>query len=338
MNYSITDIEKLFFHTIDAKNYVDDFNTDPSITITNIFDNFLNPDFAKRIKDVNKNKFVQIITNFAEEKAENIKWDTTTGLKAYGCKTATAINAIKKLEKFIPYFDEFESSVISIGVYDKKFAAILGRKSCDFNKSYTRGDQRWCADRRAAIKLLERYDIIRQVTSGVPGLICSLFAVNYNRIEEVRCLAKTSVDKVEDEPEEEIWKFTKVSPRHMASNLGRIKSLNYKNSGKPGILTAGINRGLSWAVPTLKVSICGKNYSVHRLVYEAFYGPVSDTAMIQHLDDNPENCALDNLVVIDNKETEEYQKRLDEAGQKSKDYWESRRIAKQIMEMGFFNN
>src|SRR5690606_11217835 len=40
----------------------------------------------------------------------------------------------------------------------------------------------------------------------------------------------------------------------------------------------------------------GKSYRVHRLVMEAFVGPLPEGMEVRHLDDDPDNNALSNLV------------------------------------------
>lgn len=74
------------------------------------------------------------------------------------------------------------------------------------------------------------------------------------------------------------------------SNLGRVYS---DHTGR--ILRPGMNRR------HLHVSLYGhgnggKSHRVHRLVMEAFVGPLPDGQEVRHLDDNPNNNCLNNLV------------------------------------------
>lgn len=73
------------------------------------------------------------------------------------------------------------------------------------------------------------------------------------------------------------------------SDQGRVHS---KRTGK--FLKPGMNRRHR------HVALCsgdgGRSYRVHRLVMEAFVGPLPRGMEIRHLDDDPDNNSLDNLV------------------------------------------
>lgn len=88
----------------------------------------------------------------------------------------------------------------------------------------------------------------------------------------------------------EVWDNYEVS------NLGRVRSLNWRNSGKIKMLEQHDN-GSGY----LRVHLCknGKQkwYMVHRLVAFAFIendDPVNKV-VVNHLDENPLNCHVSNL-------------------------------------------
>lgn len=87
------------------------------------------------------------------------------------------------------------------------------------------------------------------------------------------------------------------------SNLGRVKSLNYKRTGKEKILRPGtINKSGHRSVLLCKNSkIYGR--SVHRLVLSSF-NPSGwfPNAVVDHIDSKPENNRLDNLRWVTQRE------------------------------------
>jgi|GEM_PF-1747573 len=89
----------------------------------------------------------------------------------------------------------------------------------------------------------------------------------------------------------EIWKSIKNHPNYEISNLGRVKSLNYKNTNKEHILKLKITRGYQY------VSLNGKNHYVHRLVCSAFYG--ESNLQCDHLNENKLDNRLENLRWLD---------------------------------------
>ena len=94
---------------------------------------------------------------------------------------------------------------------------------------------------------------------------------------------------------EEIWRDIKgYEGKYMVSNLGRVKSLNYNNTGKEGIMKGGddghgyLQVGLS---KDGKVEQC----LVHRLVAQAFLENPNNLPEVNHKDENKYNNCMDNL-------------------------------------------
>ena len=84
--------------------------------------------------------------------------------------------------------------------------------------------------------------------------------------------------------------------RYQISNYGRVKSLNYKRTGKEKILLLGkCTSGYYYFTP--KINGHQKGYLVHRLVYETFVGPIPEGMQVNHInedktDNRPENLNL----------------------------------------------
>lgn len=95
--------------------------------------------------------------------------------------------------------------------------------------------------------------------------------------------------------ENEIWKDIKgFEGRYQISNLGNVKSLNYGNHGYAKNLVPKINnQGYKWVE---LVSAKGKKcFLIHRLVAKAFIDNPFNYPIINHKDENPLNCKIDNL-------------------------------------------
>lgn len=100
----------------------------------------------------------------------------------------------------------------------------------------------------------------------------------------------------ENGSEIEIWKDVRdFEGIYQVSNLGRIKSLNYRNTGKPGIITP-MHRNCD---KYLRIALSKKGKKeyryLHRIVAEAFIPNPYNFPEVNHLDTNPRNCRLDNL-------------------------------------------
>ena len=95
---------------------------------------------------------------------------------------------------------------------------------------------------------------------------------------------------------EEEWRDVKgYEGLYQVSNLGRVKSLNYKRTGKSKILRPR-NNGLGYLQILLYKGGECKWYGVHRLVLSTF-SPVENMENLDcnHCDENKENNNLNNL-------------------------------------------
>ena len=78
------------------------------------------------------------------------------------------------------------------------------------------------------------------------------------------------------------------------SNLGRILSLNYRNTGKPDLMTP-VETSNGYLKVKLSKNRESKTCLVHRLVAETFLPNPENLPQVNHIDENKENNRVDNL-------------------------------------------
>ena len=112
---------------------------------------------------------------------------------------------------------------------------------------------------------------------------------------------------------EEIWKDIQgYEGKYQVSNLGRVKSLNYKNYEKERILKYGINTQ-GYLIVCLCVNKQRKIFAVHRLVSQAFIDNPNNLPQVNHIDENKHNNCVDNLEWCDSKYNNNYGTRMQRA-------------------------
>lgn len=99
----------------------------------------------------------------------------------------------------------------------------------------------------------------------------------------------------------EVWKPVPGYEGYMVSDLGRVKSLNYKHTGKEVILIPVKARGDYLRVGLYKDGKV-KKFSVHRLVWIAFNGPIPEGYEINHINEDKTDNRLENLNLMTRKE------------------------------------
>lgn len=94
---------------------------------------------------------------------------------------------------------------------------------------------------------------------------------------------------------EEIWKdVVGFEGLYKVSNLGNVKSINYRGHGFARLLIPKVNNcGRLWV--ELRNSGVKKQMLIHRLVGEAFIPNPQNLPQINHKDENPKNNNVENL-------------------------------------------
>ena len=93
----------------------------------------------------------------------------------------------------------------------------------------------------------------------------------------------------------EEWRDIKgYEGKYMVSNLGRVKSLNYSNTGKEGILNARDN-GKGYLRVILWKDGKDKKYRINRLVAQAFIPNPDNLPEVNHKDEDKTNNRVENL-------------------------------------------
>lgn len=106
---------------------------------------------------------------------------------------------------------------------------------------------------------------------------------------------------------EEVWKdIPDQEGKYQASNLGRVKSINYKRTGKERVLKLRLSQNGYYDVCLGK-----KRYRVNRLVWSAFNGPIPEGMVVNHNDEDKTNNVLTNLSLMTQKENANWGTRND---------------------------
>lgn len=93
----------------------------------------------------------------------------------------------------------------------------------------------------------------------------------------------------------EIWKTIEGYPNYMVSNMGRVKSLNYRgNTGKEKILKS-YKTNMGYLLVKLSYKNKPKPFQVHRLVASAFLPNPNNYPVVNHKDKTTSNNKVDNL-------------------------------------------
>lgn len=108
----------------------------------------------------------------------------------------------------------------------------------------------------------------------------------------------------------EIWKDIEgYNGRFQVSNLGRIKTFNYKNTGVEKILKPK-KHSKGYLHIQLMSGELNKTFTIHRLVAEAFIPNPENLPCVNHKDENKTNNNVDNLEWCDRKYNNNYSMKL----------------------------
>ena len=94
----------------------------------------------------------------------------------------------------------------------------------------------------------------------------------------------------------EIWRDIKgYEGIYQISNKGRVKSLNYRRTGKEKILKPGKTKPGYLCISLYKKGEKCKCFSIHRLVAQAFLPNPDNLPIVNHKDENKLNNNVENL-------------------------------------------
>lgn len=94
---------------------------------------------------------------------------------------------------------------------------------------------------------------------------------------------------------QEIWKDIKeYEGEYEISNLGRVRSLNYRRTGMKKVLKP-INHPRGYLSVILYKNKKSKEFCIHRLVAETFIENLSNKPQVNHKDGNKHNNTINNL-------------------------------------------
>ena len=144
--------------------------------------------------------------------------------------------------------------------------------------------------------------------------------------------------------EKEIWKdIPEYEGLYQVSNLGNVKSLNYKKTNKEKKLKLS-NHHYGYKVVCMCKNNERKIFLVHQLVAMAFlnHKPCRYKLVIDHINDNPSDNRIENLQIVTHrfnvcKTQNKYQSKYKGVYLSEGKYWKSQiRINKQKKHIGLF--
>lgn len=101
--------------------------------------------------------------------------------------------------------------------------------------------------------------------------------------------------------ENEIWKPVLGYEGYMVSNAGRLKSIPRKNCLKERIIGGGKNKA-GYIVVSLHKDKKSHFHYLHRLVWEAFNGPIPEGYEVNHMNEDKSDNRIENLNLLTHKE------------------------------------
>lgn len=109
----------------------------------------------------------------------------------------------------------------------------------------------------------------------------------------------------------QIWKDIEgYEGKYQVSNTGKVRSLNYRRTGKTKMLKQDTNN-LGYKLTVLYKNHKSKTYLVHRLVALAFISNPLNLPQVNHIDENKTNNAVWNLEWCTPKYNSNYGTRLE---------------------------
>lgn len=326
------EFNKLFLGYVDTEKYFERFISCPA-DITNMILEEVGTGNDYFIKSSSKDRLAELITIWATENAEGYFTKENITLQTFGKTRVKQIKAINQIKKVIKYFTEKEADLtkpVTFATNDKELQQIIfDVEAADLptiygnNKTAKENMQKYLFARRTFMTTLRNVHFTKLISVAVPGVIPGLYVLNNNIIENIDTLFESTQNVELPKFEGEEWRdIAGLEGSYKISNFGRVLSMNYKQSGMPGLLKPSHDHYLE---DILKVSLKGKSHSIRRLVYEAFIGPTSATCLITHIDGDYTNCRVENLAYRDDEDTAEFQEYKNSKGEKMKAYWTVRK-------------
>lgn len=86
--------------------------------------------------------------------------------------------------------------------------------------------------------------------------------------------------------------------RYAVSDHGNVMSMDFKNTGLPGLLRSHLNKRLGYLTITLRIAARQKTWTVHELVAAAFLGDRPSGYHVNHKDGVKTNNCIENLQYV----------------------------------------
>lgn len=162
-------------------------------------------------------------------------------------------------------------------------------------------------------------------TVTVARLVAEAFIPNEHSAVEVVHIGDQTDDRVENlqwrtlSPQEaiagEIWKpIAGFEKRYEVSNMGRVRSISFNQTGKTLILKPSVSSEGYYSVGLYDGTRRQQRKYLHRLVAQAFLDNPDNLPHVNHKDENPANNRADNLEWMSADENNKYAGRQFRAG------------------------
>lgn len=112
---------------------------------------------------------------------------------------------------------------------------------------------------------------------------------------------------------EEIWAdIPQYEGKYQASDLGNVRSLNYRHTGEAKVMKPRLTRDGYLRVHLYKNGK-GKCVNIHSLVVTAFKGPIPPGMQVNHINEDKCDNRLENLEVVTPKQNMNHGTRIERA-------------------------
>lgn len=131
----------------------------------------------------------------------------------------------------------------------------------------------------------------------------------------------------------EIWKdVAGYEGLYQVSNLGRVKSLKYRKKNEERVLARYQRKEKDYIRVQLWHGGKLKFAQVHRIEYEAFYGPIPEGMEVNHINEDKTDNRLENLNLMTRKENANWGTAIERNSAKRKNTKAFRRSARPVLQ------